>query len=202
MYAYKKKMKKKVVLIGTLSMALVASVALVVLLNQPNDKKVAIIKEEDEMVITLPENEQKIVSPFKVEATVVKAYFDGKDHEVDDFTNLEGVYRPNQGIDYAFNDTSFDVLCMVDGVVSEVKEDALFGNSITITSGNVKITYQSLDAINYQKEDVIKQNDVIGKASLNAYNPELKNHVHIVASVNEQLKNPASLVGKTVEELK
>lgn len=202
MYAYKKKMKKKVVLIGTLSMALVASVALVVLLNQPNDKKVAIIKEEDEMVITLPKNEQKIVSPFKVEAKVVKAYFDGKDHEVDDFTNLEGVYRPNQGIDYAFNDTSFDVLCMVDGVVSEVKEDALFGNSITITSENVKITYQSLDAINYQKEDVIKQNDVIGKASLNAYNPELKNHVHIVASVNEQLKNPASLVGKTVEELK
>ena len=54
-------------------------------------------------------------------------YFDGKDHEVDSMTKFEGVYRANQGIDYACNDEAFDVLAVFAGDVSEVKEDALFG---------------------------------------------------------------------------
>ena len=91
---------------------------------------------------------------------------------------------------------------MMDGKVSEVKEDALFGKSVTIESDFISITYQSLDAFACKEGDMIKQKDVLGKASKNAYNPELGNHVHIVVEKNNEIIDPKIIVGKTLSELK
>lgn len=203
MYAYvNKKDRKKIYAIASLCAAIVLCTALSLFLR-PNDKKATpVIKEEDQVVITLPENEEIVVAPFKVEAGIVKEYFDGSDHDIADYTNLDGVYRPNQGIDYGYNDEAFEVVSMISGTVSEVKSDPLFGNSVTIQSDDVYITYQSLDALNLKKDDKIEQGTVIGKASTNVYNPDLGNHVHIVVMKNDTLLNPKLVIGKMLNELK
>lgn len=201
MYVYNRKTKTKVYVIAMLSVAIAVCSGLALFLHTKQETTLPVMKEEESVVIALPDSEKTFISPFVVDANIVKQYFDGSDHEIADFTYYEGVYRPNQGIDYAYNDEEFDVVCMMDGEVIESKEDALFGNSLTIQSGEVKIVYQSLDALYFKVGDKVVQNDVLGKASLNVYNPELKNHLHVVVSVQNTLVNPQNIIGKSVEEI-
>lgn len=203
MYAYNKKSdRKKVVALGCAIILLCGFGFLMQwYLTRDNTKLTPVISEEDEIVIKLPDKEENIIAPYTVEASVVLEYFDGSDHEVSDYTNFNGVYRPNQGIDYAYNGESFDVICMIGGKVSEVKKDETFGNTITITSDRLVITYQSLDALNFKVGDTIKQGDVIAKASTNVYNPELKNHVHIVVEKDGTIVDPKTIIGKTLDSL-
>lgn len=203
MYAYNKKSdRKKVVALGCALILLCGFGFLMQwYLTRDNEKLTPVISKEDEIVIKLPDKEENIIAPYTVEASVVLEYFDGSDHEVNDYTNFNGIYRPNQGIDYAYNGESFDVVCMISGKVSEVKQDETFGNTITITSDQLVITYQSLDALNFKVNDTIKQGDVIAKASVNAYNPELGNHVHIVVEKDGTLVDPKTMINKTLESL-
>lgn len=202
MYAYNQKTKRKLYTIASLSVALVGCVAMAMLVLFPQNKSIPIVSQQEENVIPLPDKEEEIGYPFKVDGVVVKEFFDGSDHEVSDFTSLEGVYRPNQGMDFAYNEENFAVLCMLAGEVSEVKEDALFGNSITITTENIKITYQSLENVLVKKGDKVTLKQEIGKAGINTYNPELGNHVHIVVEKNEKVIDPKSVIGKTFTEVK
>ncbi len=93
----------------------------------------------------------KSVKPFSVDAQVVLDYYDGKESEINNITQFEGVYRGNQGIDYALNDQVFEVQAVFSGEVSDVRNDELFGNTVVIQSGDLIITYQSLDAIQVKK---------------------------------------------------
>lgn len=203
MYAYNKKSdRKKVIALGCALILLCCSIFLMQwYLNRGDDPIAPVISEEDEVVIKLPDKEESIIAPYTVEASVVLEYFDGSDHEVNDFTNLNGVYRPNQGIDYAYNGESFDVVCMISGTVSEVKEDEMFGNTVSIKSDQLTITYQSLDAINFKVGDSVNQNDVIAKASTNVYNPDLGNHVHIVVEKDGTLIDPKTVINKSLNAL-
>ncbi|NBK98046.1 MAG: M23 family metallopeptidase [Erysipelotrichia bacterium] len=201
MYAYHKKSdRKKIIALGC-ALLVLCGVAFTIqwYVNKDHTKIAPVIKEEEEMVVTLPDEAETVIAPFNVEASVVLEYFDGSDHEVNDYTNFNGVYRGNQGIDYAYNNENFDVLCMASGVVSEVKVDEMFGNTVTIESGKLKITYQSLDAINVKKGDKIKQKDVLAKASSNVYNPELNNHLHIVCEKDGVIVDPKLVIHESVE---
>lgn len=203
MYAYNKKSDRKKVVALACAIILLCGFGFLMqwYLTRDNDKITPIISEKDEIVIKLPDKEESIIAPYTVEANIVLEYFDGSDHEVNDYTNFNGVYRPNQGIDYAYNDESFDVICMIGGKVSAVKEDETFGKTITVTSDQLVITYQSLDALNFKEGDTIKQGDVIAKASVNAYNPELGNHVHIVVEKNGTIIDPKTIIGKSLATL-
>lgn len=203
MYEYRKKLNPKKWLI-VFAVPMIAFAAFVggQFLNEKEMDVEPVMKEEDEVMISLPDKEEVIALPFDVDAVVVKEYYDGQDHEVADFTGFEGVYRPNQGIDYAFNQESFEVMNMVEGEVSEAKEDAVFGNSVSITSGKLVITYQSLDAINVKVGDKVAAKTVLGKASTNAYNSELGNHLHLVVTHNGKLVDPKMVMLKKVSEWK
>ena len=49
------------------------------------------------------------------------------------------------------NDQVFEVQAVFSGEVSDVRNDELFGNTVVIQSGDLIITYQSLDAIQVKK---------------------------------------------------
>lgn len=117
-------------------------------------------------------------------------------------TKFEGVYRANQGMDYSFNKEAFDVLASFSGEVSDVKEDNIFGKSVTITSKDLSITYQSLSDITVKKGDKVNQKDPIAKAGSNIYNKELGNHLHIVVEKNGKIIDPELMYGKTNAEIK
>lgn len=207
MYDYtrkKKKLKKKTLLSMSMVAFLALSLAGVSYLAQQSPKEeTPVIKEEVTIpVISLPQNEEKAIRPYKVDAKIVLDYYDGNTSEVNNMTKFEGTYRANQGIDYAFENQEFDVLSILSGEVSDVQEDPLFGYSCTITSGDISITYQSLKDMKKVVGDKVGQSEPISLASTNIYNKELENHLHIVVEYKGERMDPETLYGVTLSELK
>lgn len=164
--------------------------------NVVQSLKIPSVKVSDEVVNT----------PYMINAKTALHYFDGT--KSDDLLNkavteFEGVYRPNQGIDYSYDGKVFETVAMLGGVVSEVKEDPLFGKTVTVTSAqNIEITYQSLSQVSVKKDQTIKQNDVIGLAGENIYNKDLGIHLHVVVLKDGKLVDPENVVGKKPTEIK
>lgn len=207
MYSYKKKEKPfpKRKLIVSLLCLLAVSVSYLSYeyYEQTKPKDTTVFKEQDLPVLALPSaTSQTFVKPFSVDAIVSLDYFDGKESDVDNVTEFEGVYRGNQGMDYTFNEEAFDVLACVDGTVSDVKEDAIFGISVTLVNGDLTMTYQSLSDVAVQKGDTVKQQDVIAKAGKNIYNKELGNHLHLVVEKNGTIIDPKTAYDKTLSDIK
>ena len=112
------------------------------------------------------------------------------------------MYRANQGIDYAMDNQSFDVVAIYGGSVSDVRDDALFCKTVVIKTGDVTITYQSLADTKLKKGDAVKQGDVISQASTNIYNKDLGNHVHIAVVKNGKIIDPESIYNQKASEIK
>lgn len=207
MYSYTKKKKvPKRKLIISLSCLLVATTAFLTyefaLKKKAQDS--AVFKEDTTPVIELPSKdlEEKANKPFVVDAKVVLEYFDGKDSKIENMTKFEGVYRANQGMDYAFNNEKFDIVSVFSGEVSDVREDPVFGKSVTIVYNDIAVTYQSLSDVLVKKGDKVKQKDVIAKAGTNIYNKELGNHLHIVVEKDKKIMDPKLIYDKTLNEIK
>lgn len=204
MYSYVKEKKvPKRKLIVSLSCLLVLAVAFFSYeYTQGRKADTAVFKEESVPVLALPNITQKGVKPFDVNAQIVLDYYDGTDSKTSNMTKFEGVYRANQGVDYAFQKESFPVMAIFAGEVREVKEDNLFGKSVTIAKDDLSITYQSLSDVAVKEGDNINQSDVIAKAGTNIYNKELGNHLHVVVEKNGKIIDPKSVFDKTLSEIK
>lgn len=206
MYSYTKEKKfPKRKLIVSLVCLLAVSVSYLsyeyYMYKQPGDTSV--FKEEGAPVLALPDSTStKVIKPFNVEAVTALEFFDGKESEVENVTEFEGVYRGNQGIDYTYNDEAFDVLSCFSGTVSEIKDDPIFGKSVTIVNQDLSITYQSLAEIAVKKGDTVNTSDVIAKAGKNIYNKELGNHLHIAVEKNGKIMDPKAVYDKTLSEIK
>lgn len=204
MYTYtKKKNHRKVLLIGSMTLILIAAVlGLSYLMTQKPTTDVPVSVEETTVpVIALPKEAEKAKRPYKVEANIVLDYYDGQEKDIQDMTKFEGTYRANQGIDYALDDQEFDVLAIFSGEVVDVKEDPLFGQSCTIKSDQLSITYQSLKDMKKSVGDQVNQGDAISLASTNIYNKDLGNHLHIVVEKDGVRIDPEDIYGKSLQEL-
>lgn len=196
MYSYtNKKSHKKAGLIAGMGCILTLAVLTAsYFLTQTPDVSEPVSSEEISIpVIALPSSEEKVIRPYKVEAVIVLDYYDGSDGEIPSMSKFEGTYRGNQGIDYAYQEEAFDVLAMLSGTVTEVKEDPLFGHSCTIQSGDLLITYQSLKDMKLNVGDEVKQGDALSVASTNIYNKDLGNHLHLVVEKNGMRIDPEDL---------
>lgn len=206
MYSYvkhKKFTKRKMLLLCCILGVLGLSYFSYYNMNQKENKETAVFKEEENVVLTLADMTQKGVFPFSVKAQTVLEYYDGSNHDVDSITKFEGVYRGNQGIDYALNNESFEVMPIFSGTVTEVKEDELFGQSVTIQSSDaIKITYQSLSNVSVKQGDEVSQKQVFANAGENIYHKDLGVHLHVVVEQNGVVIDPKLVYDKTLEELK
>ena len=207
MYSYTNKGNRKIrrsVLLG-FSAVLVLSVGFLTYSylqeqNKPEDKSV--FAQAQVPVITLPTTAEKALRPYQGNAKVVLDYYDGSQGEIESISEFEGVYRANQGIDYALENQNFDVLAVWSGEVSDVRDDALFGKTVVVKSGDMTITYQSLGETKLKKGDKVKQGEVISQAAANIYNKDLGNHVHVVVTKNGKLIDPESIYGLKASEIK
>lgn len=208
MYMYTKKkspkLKKRILLGLSACLCLMVGVMSYSYMNrsQPKAKDTPVFAENEMPVIDLPAKAEKAIRPYTVEAKIVLDYFDGSAGDVESISEFEGTYRANQGCDYAFENQEFDVIAIYSGEVSDVKEDALFGHSVTIKTNDISITYQSLKDVTVKKGDKVSQGDIIGKASANIYNKDLQNHLHVVVEKNGTIMDPENIYGLKVSEIK
>lgn len=148
---------------------------------------------------------EQIINPY-IDGTVqiTKKYYDYSSDENAQKESLiyyEGTYIPSTGLTYKGPD-NFDVISILSGTVTLVKQDDILGNVIEIThENNIVSTYQSLSEVLVQENDIITQGQVIGKSGLSNIDKESGNHLYFELSINNQTVNPLNYIGQKINEV-
>ena len=135
-----------------------------------------------------------IIRPyFEQDVDIVKSYYDYKaDSKVQEqsISYYDGMYVQSTGVSYA-SKKDFDVVSVLDGEVTEVKNDELMGNSITIKhSDNTFSVYQSIKDITVKTGDKVKQGDKIAIVGTSNMSKELGKHLYFELIIDENCVNP------------
>lgn len=143
-----------------------------------------------------------IINPYQDQSvTIKKGYYDYKgdeDSQISSIVKHDNTYIQNTGIDYV-GENSFDVISILNGTVTNVKEDEELGKTVEITHDNGLVSiYQSLSEINVKKDDTVTQGLVIGKSGENKLDKDLGNHLHFEIYDNGQEVNPLNYLNKEV----
>ena len=162
-----------------------------------------ILEEEVKPVVA---TDKKIERPYKdTEVKILKNYYDYQGDEESQINSIivyNNTYLQNSGICYGGKD-EFDVIAILDGKVTEVKNDETLGTIVQIEhENNIISVYQSLKDVNVKVGDTISQGDIIAKAGQNNLNKDLGTHLYFELIVNGQNVNPESYFGKTLNEIK
>lgn len=146
-----------------------------------------------------------IIRPYLVDdVSIVKNYYDYKSESENQEKSLiyyENTYLQNSGISYGKEDV-FDVISVLDGTVTSVKEDQNLGKIVEITHSNDIISiYQSLSEVKVEENQEIKQGDIIGVSGTCNIEKDLNNHVHFEMIVKGTIVNPENYYDKKISEL-
>lgn len=115
---------------------------------------------------------------------------------------FEGVYRPNQGIDYSKGGEAFDVVASTSGTVTKKTNDPLLGWVVTITGDDgITTTYQSLSQVSVEEKAKVKQGDKIGISGENVYESDLKNHLHFIVEKDNTPVNPETFYNQSLSKI-
>ncbi|MBQ9072821.1 MAG: peptidoglycan DD-metalloendopeptidase family protein [Bacilli bacterium] len=158
-------------------------------------------EEEVKVVNTSP----VIARPYTdQEVNVVKSYYDYKAEAASQENSLiyyEDTYMQSSGVSYSKGDV-FDVVSILDGTVTEVKEDTTLGNVITIEHENgIVSVYQSVSDIQVKENDVVTSGQILAKSSTSNISTELDNHLYFELIVNGTCVNPENYYDKSVNEI-
>lgn len=155
------------------------------------------IIEDDIAVINTT---KKVINPYTDESVQIGKYFydyQGESSKQEkSIIYHDNTYMQNSGVDF-ISENIFDVVAVLDGTVTDVKEDESLGKIVEIKHGNDCITiYQSLSEISVKKGDSVNQGQVIGKSGTNELDKEMGNHLHFEFYTNGQVVDPTLYLGK------
>lgn len=204
MKGFVKRNKKTFIFMASLMLFLVGAGVFQGIMKQNDFEDVPVVsvetKDEEKEEI------EKLAKPVGDDVSVEKKFYDTdmSDEELEKaLVYFEGVYRPNDGIDYTKNGEVFDVYASTSGEVIRKENDSLLGWIVSIEheSGMVS-TYQSVDNIKVEKGDKVKQGDVIATSGSNVYQSSLKNHLHFILSQDNKTLNPEKYYDKELVKTK
>ncbi|HIR48894.1 MAG TPA: M23 family metallopeptidase [Candidatus Faecimonas gallistercoris] len=158
------------------------------------------ILEEAEAVIN---TSKTMINPYTdTTVTIGKNYYDYKaDAKTQEKSIIyhDNTYLQNSGTDF-ISENVFDVIAVLDGSVTDVKEDETLGKVVEIKHDNGYISiYQSLSEVTVKKGDIITQGQVIGKSGTNELDKDMGNHLHFELYVNGQVVDPTLYLNKEVK---
>ena len=200
---------KKFVLAGTF-FALVLSI---VLLNTTTDIEVS--KEDDDykyvnssiFTSNMPvvKEEKSVIKPFTLQSVeIAKNFYDQNSTDEEKQKSLiyyNDTYIQNSGILYKSQE-KFDIICVLDGTVTDVKKDPILGNIVEVKhDNNVITTYQGLQDVNVQQNQIINQGDVIGTSGKLELGETIENGLLFEIIKDGKYVNPINYFDKKVSEL-
>lgn len=205
----KRKLKKYV--LPTIIMTLSFIVVLTITLSTKDNKNLSrednltyvssTIISQDMAVINTT---KKIINPYTDQSvTIGKNYYNYKAEAEDQEKSIiyhENTYIQNSGVDFIY-DKTFDVVAVLDGEVTNIKEDEVLGKIVEISHDNKYVSiYQSLSEINVKKGDIVSQGQILGKSGKNELDKELGNHLHFEMYVGGQTVDPLLYINKDVQD--
>lgn len=138
------------------------------------------------------------------ELKILKNFYDYKESAENQQNAIiyhENTYLQNTGVVYGGKD-NFDVVAILDGQVTEVKQDNLLGNIVEVKHDNDIISiYQSLGEVAVKKGDVVKQGQILGKSGTSNIEPNLGSHLLFELIIKGQTVNPENYYEKKVNEI-
>lgn len=149
----------------------------------------------DEIVPVMNEaNGVQLIRPYTDEKVkIVKNYYDYKGEEETQKNSIffhEDTYMQSTGVSYGGVD-DFDVVAVLDGTVTSVREDELLGTIVEIKhNNNLTSVYQSLKDVGVKKDDKVSQGQPIAKAGTSNIDTSLKNHVYFELIQDGKVINP------------
>jgi stage II sporulation protein Q len=147
-----------------------------------------------------------IIRPYtNTNVKIVKDFYDyqaDEEKQQNSIIYYESTYLQNSGISYGGVEEVFDVVTILDGKVTSVKEDNTLGKIVEVRHSNDMISvYQSLSEVTVKENDEIKQGTIIGKSGSSNISKELNNHLHFELIIKGQIVNPENYYDKKVDEL-
>lgn len=151
----------------------------------------------DNTVEVQQEIESSISKPYNSQDVKISKYFyleeDEESKQQQSLIRYENIYMPNTGILYS-SSKEFDIISILDGKVTSVKEDEILGNIIEIEhNNNIVSIYQSIKDVQVKIGDQVKQGDVIAKSGSNKLENEQDNCLHFELYKDGTLINPEEL---------
>lgn len=169
------------------------------------DEEVVNITKEEPAKEEPKTNNEVLLAPVSKDIGIVRNYYDttlSDDQLKDALIYFEGVYRPNYGIDYGNDDKSFEVKASHSGTVTRKESDPLLGGIVSITNDSgVVTTYQSLGDIKVEKDQKVSQGMVIGTSDSNAYESDLKKHLHFELTISGKNVNPTKYFNQEITKI-
>lgn len=204
MKGFVKRNKKTFIFMASLMLFLAGAGVFQGIINQSDFEDVAVVSVETKN--EEKEETEKLAKPVSDDVEVAKKFYDTdmSDEELEKaLVYFEGVYRPNDGIDYTKNGEEFDVYAAISGEVVKKENDSLLGWIISIEHESGMITtYQSVNNIKVEKGDKVKQGDIIATSGTNVYQSSLKNHLHFIISQDNKTLNPEKYFDKELVKTK
>lgn len=170
------------------------------------DMAVSALKDDVKTVIKdETKNPSKIVKPFtSTSVKITRSYYDMTDDEEKQENSLvyyEKTYLQNSGTLYS-SDEKFDVLCSLDGTVTNVSSDDVLGNFVEVTHNpNLKTVYYSLKDVAVKKDDVLKSGDIIGVSGENLLESASQNNLLFEVYHNGFAIDPEDFYNMQTDEL-
>jgi len=163
----------------------------------------SILDFEEEVKVINSNN--KIIRPYNdANVKIVKDFYDYKGEQKNQEESLiyyENTYMPSSGVSYS-NGEKFEVVSVLEGTVTDVKEDTITGNSITIEHANgITSIYQSITNITVKKGDIINAGFVIGTSSTSNIRKDLNNHLYFELIIDGVCVDPENYYDKLVNEI-
>lgn len=128
-------------------------------------------------------------------------YADSEESQKEAIITYQNTYLQSSGVCYS-NESSFDIVAILDGTVIDVKEDELLGKVVEIRHSNDVISiYQGLSEVSVEKDMIVKAGDMIGKSGTSNLFKDAKNILYFEFVVNGTTVNPEEYYDKQVNEL-
>ena len=174
------------------------------ILDEPDYDYVSqtIFEDDIPVVNTTP----TIIRPYTdTNVKIVKDFYDfqaDEEKQKNSIIYYESTYLQNSGISYGGVEDAFDIVAILDGIVTSVKEDNTLGKIVEVRHSNDMVSvYQSLSEVSVKENDEIKQGTIIGKSGSSNISKELNNHLHFELIFKGQIVNPENYYDKKVDEL-
>lgn len=211
----KKYKLKKPAVIGIYSLALVAFLATMFVVEKSFFEKSLSDHDPDydyvsqtifDKDVPVVSTTTTIIRPYtEKDVKIVKDFYDyqaDEEKQKNSIIYYESTYLQNSGIAYGGIEKCFDVVVILDGTVTDVKEDNILGKIVEVRHSNDLVSvYQSLSEVSVKKGDEIKQGTIIGKSGSSNISKELNNHLHFELIIKGQIVNPENYYDKKVDEL-
>ena len=159
---------------------------------------------EEETLETI--NTTSIIKPYlSDDVKLSRSYYDENSDEKTQENSIifyGNTYIPNMGTEYS-SKNEFDVVSVIDGTVTSIKQDSTLGYIVEIKHDNeLKTIYQYLSKVKVQEGTTIYKGDVIGTSGKSIVTGNDDYTLHFEVYHKNKTINPEMLYTMKVEDFK